>query len=216
LIEVAYEAFRMDLIGPYFKIRDVRNGSWFQDRRSPDMLATRPNRPVRLPNPVEDPYAYQRVMRDHRRALSRWAFETMALVSRRDQAAGNTQYSDEARAWSSVQTLYGGALSQETGAVTAANAHADAIARHELAAQYDRRFTGSEFVGVVPYTSPIRAREREIEYLAHRHFEQTSKALAQQATARLEHRREEVASFAGVPGKEASKVGLLRRWFSKK
>lgn len=191
LFEIRYEAFRADLVGEEFvKIRDVVNNRWVNDPRSAELLAKRPKRGFVLPDPVVNPAAYQLAMRDHRRRLSKWVYESMATKTRDCQARGEEpSNNDEVCFWSLLSCHYSAALRPHC-----TSGHPDAAVR---TARGEKRAskTRTAFMDAPDYHSALSFSDMLVEKEARRHFSGASLENKAAAEKRIEQRRQAVKAI---------------------
>ena len=184
LMEIRYEAFRADLVGEEFvKIRDVVNNRWVKDPRSAKLLDKRPKRSFVFPDPVSNPAAYQLAMRDHRRRLSKWVYESMAAKTRECQSKGEEPSdNDEVCFWSLLSCHYSAALRAHC-----TSGHPDATVR---TARGEKRYLKSKsaFMDAPDYQSALSFADLSVEKEARRHFSGSSIENKKAAEKRIEQR----------------------------
>lgn len=189
LMEIAYECFRCVPGAGHFRIRDAETKSWIDDPRGLELLSKRPARDFSMPDPRVDPAKYQLVMRDHRRRLARWIYESMVSVNKEcDRVGRNASYDPEVRAWSFLNNIYSASLNPDSGT------HPDNLARDTLAHKRIKANPGAAFMDASGYKSPVRFSELDVERQARQGFVAQSKRASEIAQERMKERQKALES----------------------
>lgn len=173
LFEIAVEAFRAE--PGTMRVRDMINGTWVEDRRQADLLATRPKRDLFLPDPSVDAYGHMRQQRLHRRELIEWADLNKHISLKRDAGAARAAASD----WESLVYIYQAYENLDR------SWHADTNKRKALSEEMWRKDHTRPLIEDSGYISPVKFMDQESVKRARDGFRPVAQQVEARAKARV-------------------------------
>ena len=173
LFEIAVEAFRAE--PGMMRVRDVVNGTWVEDVRQTDLLATRPKRDRFLPDPAQHAYEHMRQQRLHRRELVEWCDLNRHISLKRGVKGDRAAAGD----WERLTYIY--QAYEHLGEAW----HADTNMRKSLSEEMWRKDHTRPLIDDSGYVSPVKFMDQEAMKRARDGFRPTAQVAEATAKARV-------------------------------